>query len=178
MKKDLEIQINRRRTILGDVLQYLHNGGKTKNHDRISAHTKTEVKKCIATLARRLTNETSEVDSDTDTEIIESVAEPSLEKMLQQKIQQSLQQSRSTSLKKTSVQSGIRNEMKYWDEGGSRGPLLENMYINLLCIPPTSVEAERAFSAAGAFSTKIRSRLGDMTLDNLCMLRSFFKNYN
>ena len=34
-------------------------------------------------------------------------------------------------------------------------------------IPPTSVEPERAFSAASQICTKIRSRLADATLDDL-----------
>ena len=42
-------------------------------------------------------------------------------------------------------------------------------------IPQTSVESERAFSAAGLFITKIRSRLGDDTLDSLCFLKSYFR---
>jgi hypothetical protein len=42
-------------------------------------------------------------------------------------------------------------------------------------IPPTSVEAERAFSAAGVLCTKTRSRLSDTSLDTLCFLRSYFR---
>jgi len=42
-------------------------------------------------------------------------------------------------------------------------------------IPPTSVEAERAFSAAGTLCAKIRSRLSDATLDTLCFLRSYYR---
>jgi len=188
LKKELELQLNRRRTILSDVLQYLHNGGKTKIHKSISGHSKTEINKIIISLARRLNDEsTAEIDStdsesDPDTvfelepnESFENETQPSLQKLLQQNIQQSLLQPKTRNLKKSSIQSAIRNELKFWDDGGSRGPFLENIYKNLLCIPPTSVEAERAFSAAGAFSTKIRSRLNDTTLDNLCMLRSFFK---
>ena len=47
--------------------------------------------------------------------------------------------------------------------------------IILLTVPPTSVEAERAFSAAGLFVTKLRSRLGDQSIDTLffaCILRT------
>ena len=43
-------------------------------------------------------------------------------------------------------------------------------------IPATSVEAERAFSAAGLFVTKIRSRLTDKNLNALCLLRGHYLN--
>ena len=43
-------------------------------------------------------------------------------------------------------------------------------------IPPTSVEAERAFSAAGLFVTKIRSSLDDNAINELCFLRKYFLN--
>jgi len=41
---------------------------------------------------------------------------------------------------------------------------------------PISVESERAFSAAGVVCSKLRTRLGDETLDYLCMLRTFVQN--
>ena len=39
-----------------------------------------------------------------------------------------------------------------------------------------SVESERAFSAVGLFVTKLRSSLGDSTLDALLTLRSHYKS--
>ena len=50
-----------------------------------------------------------------------------------------------------------------------------NIFRSLLTIPPTSVESERAFSATGLFVTKIRSRLGDYTIDTLVFLRDYYK---
>ena len=44
----------------------------------------------------------------------------------------------------------------------------------LLSIPPTSVESERAFSAAGLFMTKLRCRMLPQTLNMFCFLRSYF----
>ena len=43
-------------------------------------------------------------------------------------------------------------------------------------IPPTSVEAERTFSASGLFLTKLRSRLSDKSLDTLISLKFYFAN--
>ena len=113
--------MNRRRTILSDVLQYLHNGVKTKIHKSISGHSKTEINKIILSLARRLNDEiTAEVDStdpESDPDLVfepnesfESETQPSLQKLLQQKIQQSLLQPRTRTLKKH--QSNLQFEMK------------------------------------------------------------------
>jgi len=48
---------------------------------------------------------------------------------------------------------------------GVRGRILQLVYSYLQSIPPTSVEAGRALSAAGTLCTKIRLRLSDATLD-------------
>ena len=66
--------------------------------------------------------------------------------------------------------------MSFFEGGGIRGRHLEQAYKYLLSIPPTSIEAERAFSAAGYIGNKIRSRLGDDTLDALLFLRVHFQN--
>ena len=54
--------------------------------------------------------------------------------------------------------------------------ILEQAYQYLLSTPPTSIEAERAFSTAGYIGNKIRSQLGDDTLDALLYLRVHFQN--
>ncbi len=69
----------------------------------------------------------------------------------------------------------IKTEMVMFDSSGVRGRCLQLAYSHLLSIPRTSVEAERAFSAAGLLCTKLRSRLGDRTLDTLCFLRTFYQ---
>ena len=66
----------------------------------------------------------------------------------------------------------IKIKMAVFECNGVRGRLLELVY-SYLQSTPTSVEAERAFSAAGLLCTKIRSRLSDATLDTLCFLRSY-----
>ena len=56
-----------------------------------------------------------------------------------------------------------------------RGRHLGNLYDALLTIQPTSVEAERAFSAMNIFVTKFRTCLDDKTVNALCFLREYFK---
>ena len=69
----------------------------------------------------------------------------------------------------------ICQEMTLFENGGNRGRYLQLVYDYLLSIPPTSVEAERAFSASGLICSRLRTRLGDETLDALCFLRSYFQ---
>ena len=42
----------------------------------------------------------------------------------------------------------------------------------LLIVPPNSAEAERVFSSSAFLCNKFRTRLGDITLDNLCFIRN------
>ena len=39
--------------------------------------------------------------------------------------------------------------------------------------PPSSVEAERCFTAAGLLVTKLRSSMSDYQIDLLCFMRSY-----
>lgn len=70
----------------------------------------------------------------------------------------------------------LKKEMALFKSVGKRGHHLKLAYQYLMTIPPTSVESERAFSAAGYIGNKIRSRFGDATLDALLFLRVFFQN--
>jgi len=69
----------------------------------------------------------------------------------------------------------IKREMAIFECSGVCGGILQLVYSYLQSIQPTSVEAERAFSAAGTLCTKICSRLSDATLDILCFLRSYYR---
>ena len=50
--------------------------------------------------------------------------------------------------------------------------ILQLVYSYLQSIPPTSVEAKRAFLATGMLCTRIRSSLTEATMDTLCFLRT------
>lgn len=65
-------------------------------------------------------------------------------------------------------------ELAQFEDDGHRGKWLDLCYNTLKSIPPTSVESERAFSVSGNFCTKLRSRLSDKTIDDLCFLRGHF----
>jgi len=73
-----------------------------------------------------------------------------------------------------SLERVVRKEIEYFRATGEKGQTLKRVYEALCSIPPTSVESERAFSAAGLFSTKIRTRMQDRTLTGLTLLRQHF----
>jgi hypothetical protein len=54
--------------------------------------------------------------------------------------------------------------MDYFETVNIRGKYLGRAFEYFSIFQPTSVESEHAFSAAGLFCTKIRSRLSDETL--------------
>ena len=69
------------------------------------------------------------------------------------------------------LKNAIKAELALHDSTGKRGSALQTVYSYLLTVPPTSVEGERA---AGTFTTKLRSRLGNTSIDSLCFLRAFY----
>ena len=54
-------------------------------------------------------------------------------------------------------------------------PILAKLFRALKTIPPSSIEAERAFSTCGLLSTRVRSRLNDDTLNALLITNKFYK---
>ncbi|KRZ05055.1 hypothetical protein T11_10410 [Trichinella zimbabwensis] len=67
----------------------------------------------------------------------------------------------------------IKDEMAIFEAVGQRSKTLQMLYDALITVPPTSCEAERSFSAAGLFVTKLRLSLKDETIDTLCLLLSY-----
>ena len=69
----------------------------------------------------------------------------------------------------------LAKEMQEFELSGVLGENLQRADGMLSSIKPTSITSEQAFSTAGQFATKIRSQLGDNTLDALCFLRAYFQ---
>lgn len=68
----------------------------------------------------------------------------------------------------------IKSEMELFENKNDEGVHLSLIYDWLKNIKPTSVEAERVFSSSGYICNKVRSRLNDETLSNICFLKSYF----
>ena len=64
----------------------------------------------------------------------------------------------------------VQKELDLFDATGERTPRMLKIMRAIETIPPTSVEAERSFSAAGLFITKLRTRLNNRSVDALCFL--------
>jgi hypothetical protein len=62
----------------------------------------------------------------------------------------------------------IKKEMTFYEATNECPKVLKRLKHCLESLPPSSVEAERCFSAAGLFTTKLRSNLNDEMIDNLC----------
>ncbi|CAK9796334.1 hypothetical protein ANTQUA_LOCUS727 [Anthophora quadrimaculata] len=102
---------------------------------------------------------------------IDNEKELSLEQKLELAITKKISTNQNT-IQKSVISKTIQREINLFKDEGFRGKYLEKV----VTVPPTSVDAERAFLTAGNFCTKLRSRLNDSTVDALCFLRSHFKN--
>jgi len=82
-----------------------------------------------------------------------------LEQQLQLAIEKSMKPvAHDASNESSTVLSDKKKEMQLFEGGGLRGKNLQAAYLYLLTIPPSSVESERTFSAAGVLCTRIRTR--------------------
>ena len=68
----------------------------------------------------------------------------------------------------------------FWLSNRLENPVAIYPSMTVFCaiktLPPTSVEAERAFSASGMFVTKLRSHLSEKTIDALIFRRKNLKS--
>ena len=77
--------------------------------------------------------------------------------------------------KKTSRLFNINTEFKHYDATHQKTNNLQLLFDALLTMKPTSVEAERLFSATGYFLSKLRTGMGENTLNALCFLRCYLR---
>ena len=74
----------------------------------------------------------------------------------------------------TEVQDTFSREIGLFIAGKKQTTQLQLLHKALQTVPPTSVDAERVFSAGGLFLSKLRKYKSDKTLDKLIFFKSFF----
>ena len=129
-------------------------------------------------------NETGAGDADVVGANDDTGVEDPVQISLEQQLEMALTASRATLTAVTCQPSdadrqtlaAIKAEMAVFASSGRRGRFLQQAYDYLMTIPAMSVEAERAFSAAGIICSKPRSRLGDTVDDTLAFLRSYYRD--
>ena len=114
-----------------------------------------------------------------DSENIPDASEPAKKKTKLEEVKDFLEMTTQTPSLSLSTLSEVLHQVKrematyIFESTGERPACLQKIFRAIKTLPPTSVEAERAFSSAGLFITKIRSQLSDRSIDSLCFLRYF-----
>ncbi|GFV55300.1 uncharacterized protein TNCV_5010471 [Trichonephila clavipes] len=89
---------------------------------------------------------------DDDNTNVDTGKELYLEQKLELAIAKNISTNQNT-IQKSAISKTIRREIDLFEDERFRGKYLEKVYHVLLTIPPTSVEAERAFSIADNYCT-------------------------
>ncbi|KAJ8703695.1 hypothetical protein PYW08_002152 [Mythimna loreyi] len=192
LSEALHARIKERRTIVTGILIYLQNPKKYQEDLNRAENTFTMPKKKDIRLEMKKILERFNQDNNSDKSVelvdVEETVEKSLDleslekdltlqEELKLKIQQEMTSYNTIQNKKNmDFDKILKKEMTAFESEGVRGEYLSAINDYLLTIKPTSVEAERAFSAAGYICSSIRSRLGDDTINTICFLRSFFQS--
>lgn len=183
----LRARIKQRRTDLTGILIYLQNSSKYEQDLKRTDNTfampkKNSIRQEIKKLLERILNseEGNESEgSDSDGNQEEDVQQSSERDLsLQEELELQLQnESKASEIKQTGLpqlEKVLRKEMTAYESDGTKGKYLTMAYEYLMTLQPTSVEAERAFSAAGYICSTLRSRLNDETISSVCFLRAHF----
>ena len=180
----LKVRLQYRRTANSSVLQYLHTGNLDYNSmcKTFGAFFMQPRQSDIIEVVKKFNHPHGHDDSVSEDSNNFSPSEFDVNKDLKTQLYEAIETANkgahgpgNTRNDPRSMTGIIKKEISLWETTGSRGVWLKNAYDALLSIQPTSVEAERAFSAAGYLCSKIRSRMGDKTLDTLCFLRYYFR---
>ena len=176
--KAMENRISKRRPMkLATLLLYLEDPNSIDDTSVLPRKNRNEIAKTSKMLFFRLFKEQSVVasvdDNDDVTEPPAKLSKASQLEMLISNDKGAMKRRRSRTT--PDLLKELKLEMAVFESTGKRPNSLEALYQALITVPPTSVEAERCFSAAGLFVTKLRTSLNDETIDKLCFLRSFFR---
>lgn len=179
--KSLVKRINERRTVQSEVLYFLHYANQKKPHFELKTASKSTILKFLNKLWTRghPADEVTLEDSDEEVEMLpeKDSSERNLDfaTRMSNAVEKALVVETPPPKADDNLKTALEKEYNEFCTRQIRGPKLEWCYKSLLTITPTSVEAERNFSASGRFCNKIRSRIGDDSLKALSMLKTRFK---
>ena len=169
--------LNRRNSNLVSLAKFFKNPDSlSNNEDTYKMPSKATITKNAKALHQRLFSDNTETSALTSkAEPVEEVtSEPSMAKMIPMVKQLSDFLKQQSSGKSSEVQDTFAREVGLFIVGRKQTAELQLLHQALQVVPPTSVEAERVFSAGGLFLTKLRSRMSDSTLDKLIFFKLFF----
>ena len=169
--------LNRRNSNLVSLAKFFKNPDSLSNYeDTYKMPSKATITKNAKALHQRLFSDNTETSALTSkAEPVEEVtSEPSMAKMIPMVKQLSDFLKQQSSGKSSEVQDTFAREVGLFIVGRKQTAELQLLHQALQVVPPTSVEAERVFSAGGLFLTKLRSSMSDNTLDKLIFLKLFF----
>ena len=183
LKFHLEIRIkDRRNACLVHLLEYLHDPDflMENKFDIFGEYgNKNKMYTLAATLMQKLfgvpepgPGEESQFASLASTSVCRDSSRASLKEELERAITSASIPATRPSITPNLNRRMVQKKCEVFEASGIRPANLQTLYEALLTIQPTSVEAERAFSACGLFVIKLRSRLHDSTIDALCFIRN------
>ena len=117
------------------------------------------------------------IDSNSTENLENDIAkEPSTKKSKTEELNDILYQTEDQHLDRfqENILNHIKKEMTFYEATRECPKILKIVKSCLNSLPPSSVEAERCFSAAGLFISKLRSSLSDEIFDCLIFARSYF----
>lgn len=182
--------IRERRTSLSDVLKYLHTKEvKSSIHKSLNIEpiTKSTLSKIIIQIAKKPQEDELFDFSGDEVESTDCDESPRKKQKSATDFAQGLSDAISESMQCALDEKQTNNpdddeiiltELQLFEKSEKKQFNLEFVYNSILSVPGTSVESERAFSAAGYFCNKFRSNFSDQTLDMVCTLRSYFQTNN
>lgn len=171
-----------RRTKASMILQFLHSRNNVPLHWSFSRPTRSDVYAFVVEIWKKYHKSKNPVVLSEEVVIIgdsamddRSFAER-LEAVLKRDCRDPQQKIPNSESHGDTVEQVVLEELDLFERAGVRGEKLKFVYETLLQIIPTSVEAERNFSASGRICNKITSRLSDLALNALSVLRFYFMN--
>lgn len=168
-----------RRTKASMILQFLHSRNTVKLHSSFARATSSDVYQYVVDIWKKYHRITGSVVSNEDVIIGDaSIDDGSFSDKLEAVLKRDCRdpQLNISNSEGGTVERDVLDELDIFERTGVRGQKLGFVYETLLQIIPTSVEAERNFSASGRTCNKITSRLSDLGINALSVLRFFFKN--